>query len=992
MDAARKDTATTADGIENRTAGTTRRHLPDQPPPGPEAGGPRAGAWAIAPFSRAPQPETIAIQGFLAPERSFGGVHDLKTVTLDKPSGETDRPETASFRVDRSAILDPGGAVQGTDTERSQRLIREAARLHTAPERISFLRQNRIAVVADYSTTDLGNRHLLVIDRELEIRSAPYEGAGIEFTPQGKGHIEFLKKATLSQQYGSAITGYHKNHDTQAIALRNLDLSLKRRAYEEMLERERAPLLLVAESANGNPQEATLVHIADMKGRTQYSTYVQPERSFPVRDKAGEGPSPAYLGRPGWDILAGAPSRSEILPEIKAFLDSGAAIVIPTRTGPEASLVQEARRTGLAAASVPEFKNTPLESQAKQYETEQTQARPADQVVVLESMRELGSLPETARTQIRNLDFLSVHDRAAAYGEIYADLTRQALKSASVATDSPPPAPEREALLPYPEPVAEKAPRALHTFRVFQRLPEAADRPIDLAKFNPQYRETATAAGPMDRERLLHLMRYEDWPQKITPEMRVAIGEGTAARPTRPGDVLVEIGQDKSRNRAFVIDRLGRPRHVETIPITKGTIPNLSYNSTDGAPNWVAAVQPHPEQPGALMRTQEVLTRSGSRIQADAFFLDSAEGGKSAKAEKIEPGHVLEFGGDERIGAESLKNRAYRLVLGKTEGRLLVTELTRQEAASPLHAFEHVNPHHVFEAYLVSTDSGRKHPGRRHETESKIPGRVPDAFHPRSEVTLALDRKVHASDKPVLVVMDPEKILDAHNQIGGEAPERLRTHRIHASEIAATLNAARGHGTTDSRLPALRALALQDRGYLGEVSFAVTDASEVATVIHVPDATRVRIIPTDKHMAENRIPRNISADVARDNFLAAFYTLEERTVLGAGLHAMAHAGRIARSVREEHTRELSATPKARPIEPPPLTHLDRTILEYKSLPEIRGGAIAPEAAKLILDQVRDAKTEDARSVVNKDIQWREDNQADRTQDKQLSRRQWELGL
>jgi len=118
------------------------------------------------------------------------------------------------------------------------------------------------------------------------------------------------------------------------------------------------------------------------------------------------------------------------------------------------------------------------------------------------------------------------------------------------------------------------------------------------------------------------------------------------------------------------------------------------------------------------MRTQEILTRSGSRVKADAFFLDTAQGGKSAKVEKIEPGHVLEFGGDKRIGSESVKNRAYRLVLGKTEDRLLVTELTRQEAASPLHAFEHVNPRHVFEAYLVSTRGGRKYTGRENEPVS----------------------------------------------------------------------------------------------------------------------------------------------------------------------------------------------------------------------------------------------------------------------------------
>ncbi|MEW6440134.1 MAG: hypothetical protein AB1640_04290 [bacterium] len=65
--------------------------------------------------------------------------------------------------------------------------------------------------------------------------------------------------------------------------------------------------------------------------------------------------------------------------------------------------------------------------------------------------------------------------------------------------------------------------------------------------------------------------------------------------------------------------------------------------------------------------------------------------------------------------------------------------------------------------------------------------------------------------------------------------------------------------------------------------------------------------------------------------------------------------------------------------------------EYKSLPETRSVAIAPEAAKLILDQLRDAKAEEARSVVNREIQWREDRQAERAQDKQISRRQWEPG-
>lgn len=235
------------------------------------------------------------------------------------------------------------------------------------------------------------------------------------------------------------------------------------------------------------------------------------------------------------------------------------------------------------------------------------------------------------------------------------------------AREAPHPDPERGALLPYPEPLAEKLPRPLHTVRISQRLPEAAGGPINLARFNEQYRETSTARGHMDHERLLHLMRYEKWWEKITPEMGIALAEGSALQPARAGDVLVEIGEDKSRNRAFVLDRQGRPREVETIPITKGTIPNLSYNPTEGAPNWVAAVKPHPEQPGVLMRTQEVITRSGARVKPDAFFLDTAEGGKFALAEKIQPGHILEFGGDERIGGESFKNRAYRLVLGKTK-------------------------------------------------------------------------------------------------------------------------------------------------------------------------------------------------------------------------------------------------------------------------------------------------------------------------------------
>jgi hypothetical protein len=57
-------------------------------------------------------------------------------------------------------LLDPWGAIQGTDTARVQSLIPEAAELPSPSEKIAFLRQNRIAVVADYSTTDLGNRHL----------------------------------------------------------------------------------------------------------------------------------------------------------------------------------------------------------------------------------------------------------------------------------------------------------------------------------------------------------------------------------------------------------------------------------------------------------------------------------------------------------------------------------------------------------------------------------------------------------------------------------------------------------------------------------------------------------------------------------------------------------------------------------------------------------------------------------------------------------------
>ena len=267
MDTAAKGIPT-AGGRHNPATKTTQDHSLDHPPFHPEAGA-RTGSDSITSWA---QSELVAIQGFLAPERSFNGVHDLKTVTLDKPSGETDRPETAAFQVSRAAILDPGGAIQGTDTERSQSLIRETAKLPSPSDKMTFLRQNQIAIVADYSTTDIGNRHLLVIDRELPIRTSPYEGTGIEFTPQGKGHIEFLKKAALSLEYDSAITGYHKDHDTQAIALRNFDLSLKRRAYEEMVERERAPLFLVAESLNGNPQDATLVHIADMKGRAQYST------------------------------------------------------------------------------------------------------------------------------------------------------------------------------------------------------------------------------------------------------------------------------------------------------------------------------------------------------------------------------------------------------------------------------------------------------------------------------------------------------------------------------------------------------------------------------------------------------------------------------------------------------------------------------------------------------------------------------------------------
>ncbi|MEW6443195.1 MAG: hypothetical protein AB1640_19835 [bacterium] len=901
------------------------------------------------------------------------------------------RPETAVFRVARSAILDPGGAIKGTDTARAQSLIWEAAEIQSPPERLAFFREKGIKIIADYSTADSGNRHLLLIDRELEIESAPYDGRGIEGTPQGKGHADFLKRASLSNEYESAVTGFHRGDGSRAIALRNSDLTLRDRAHSELLERERAPLVLVAESLNGRPEDITLVHIADLKGRTQYSTYVHPERSFPVRDEARGGFTPEYLGRPGWDILAAAPSRNEILPEIKAFLDSGSTVLIPTRSGPEASLIQAVRQREHAPAAVPEFRNTPLERAASEYAREMVRARTRDTVVVLDHPERLGSLTENARRQIRNAEFLSVHERAAVYGEIYTEMQAQALRSGpnhELLNSGP----ERHALLPYPEPQTEKAPRPLHTLRVFQRLPEAANGPIDLARFGEQYRETLTARGHMDHDMLLNLTRYEAWWEKIVPETGVALADGSLPRTAQAGDIIVEVGQEKSANRAFVVDRLGRPREVETVPITKGTIPNLSYNPTEGAPNWVAAVRPHPEQPGLLMRTPEVVTRSGNRVTADAFFLDTAEGGRFASAEKIRPGHILEFGGDELAGGESFKNRTYRLVLGNTQDRLLVAEISRDEAASPLQAFEHVNPRHVFEAYLVSADGSRRYPGRESEPEKRIPDRIPPSFRPTAEVTLALDRKVHVNDKAVLVLMDTDKILDPHNQIGGEAPERLRIHRVHASEIAASLKTAREQGAPDSALSSLRAQALKERGYVGEIGFAVTKNAEVATVLHVPDASRVRIIQTGKALAEDRIPKNISAEASRDNFLASFYSLEERTALGAGLNAMAQAGRVAGAVRDQRAQELSTVPEARTAEPPPLTRLERTVLEYKSLPETRAGAMAPEAAKLILDQVRDAKAEEARSVVNKEIQWREDRQAERVQDKQISRRQWELGL
>ena len=50
------------------------------------------------------------------------------------------------------------------------------------------------------------------------------------------------------------------------------------------------------------------------------------------------------------------------------------------------------------------------------------QTKPGDNVVVLEYLQQLGSLPESARGQIRNLDFLSVHERAAAYGQLYSEI------------------------------------------------------------------------------------------------------------------------------------------------------------------------------------------------------------------------------------------------------------------------------------------------------------------------------------------------------------------------------------------------------------------------------------------------------------------------------------------------------------------------------------------------------------------------------------------
>ncbi len=65
-------------------------------------------------------------------------------------------------------------------------------------------------------------------------------------------------------------------------------------------------------------------------------------------------------------------------------------------------------------------------------------------------------------------------------------------------------------------------------------------------------------------------MRYENWWESITPEMGIALEEGSGPQPARAGDVFVEIAEDKSRNRAFVVDRLGRSREVETIPIIDG--------------------------------------------------------------------------------------------------------------------------------------------------------------------------------------------------------------------------------------------------------------------------------------------------------------------------------------------------------------------------------------------------------------------------------------
>ena len=143
MDAAAKEIAS-ARGAENPLVKAGLDHSPSHP-----GAGVHAGFDAVTPW---PETEMVAIHGFVAPERSFNGIQDLMAITLDKPSGETDRPETAVFRISRSAILDPGGAIQGTDAARAQSLIREAAELPSPSDKMAFLRQNRIAVVADYST------------------------------------------------------------------------------------------------------------------------------------------------------------------------------------------------------------------------------------------------------------------------------------------------------------------------------------------------------------------------------------------------------------------------------------------------------------------------------------------------------------------------------------------------------------------------------------------------------------------------------------------------------------------------------------------------------------------------------------------------------------------------------------------------------------------------------------------------------------------------